>query len=75
MCYKLKSNLYKLDRSVISFDFRIFQSKAIDCVVKLKGEAVHFLLIAEKQVDRQGFKTQDQGNKSQWFTHPGSDIS
>ena len=53
----------------------IFSKKTIDYVVKLKGEAFHFLLIAEKQVDRQRFRTQDQGNKSQWSTHPGSDIS
>lgn len=43
--------------------------------MKLKGEAAHFLLIPDKQVDRQRFRTQDQGNKSHWFTHPDSNIS
>ena len=53
----------------------MFQRKAIDFVVKLNGKAAHFLLMADKQADRQRFRTQGHGNKSHWFTHPGSDIN
>lgn len=54
---------YKL---IISFDFPISNAKPL--ILWWNWKARQFLLIAEKQVDRQRFRTQDQGNNS----HTGS---